>query len=186
MLEDEIKYIKDAQKGNKKAFGVLYNHYLPKIYRFVFLKVSSKSSAEDLSHEVFLNAWKNINSYVHREFPFSSWLYQLARNEVIDFYRTTKKNISLEDILEEPPDTKIDEGKIIDSKLNIEKIKSLIPRLSQNQQDVLIMRFVEDLSPEEIAAIIGKSVGAVRLIQHRALNSLKQLYGKNNRDIKTT
>ncbi|MDD5547802.1 MAG: RNA polymerase sigma factor [Candidatus Pacebacteria bacterium] len=178
MLENEKKYITEAQKGKKGAFGSLYDHYLPQIYRFVYLKVSSKSTAEDLTHEVFLNAWKNLKGYTKTEFPFSSWLYQLARNEVIDFYRTKKKDVSIEDIEEDL--LGIQEKVDLDEKLNLEKVRKLIFKLKPEQQDVVIMRFIEDLSHEEIATAIEKSVGAVRIIQHRALNLLKELYGKNN------
>ena len=93
MLESEKVYIKKAKSGNQEAFGALYDHYLPSIYRFILLKVSNRAEAEDLSHEVFLSAWKNIPGYKDKGFPFSSWLYQIARNAVIDFYRTSKKNI---------------------------------------------------------------------------------------------
>lgn len=183
MLENENKYIKSAQNGNGEAFGLLYDCYLAKIYRFVFVKVNNKTIAEDLTHEVFLNAWKNLKSYAQKEFPFSSWLYQIARNEVIDFYRTRKKNISLEEIKEDY--LKTQEDKDLDAEINLEIIGKLIRLLKPDQQDVIIMRFIEDLNHEEIAATLGKSAGAVRLIQHRAINSLKELYGKINRDIKT-
>lgn len=186
MLENENNYIRQAKSGQKEAFGVIYNYYLPKIYRFVFLKVSNKTTAQDLTHEAFLNAWKNLKTYESRECPFSSWLYQIARNEVIDFYRTRKKIIPLEELQEaiEEKSLKINQEKI-DTVLRLEQIKYLIKFLKPEQQDVLIMRFIEDLSSEEIAAAINKSPGAVRLIQHRALNSLKELYeGKNNDDIK--
>ncbi|TSC96901.1 MAG: RNA polymerase sigma-70 factor, ECF subfamily [Parcubacteria group bacterium Athens0714_26] len=182
MLENENKYIKQAQGGHKEAFGIIYSHYLPKIYRFISLKVNGKTTAEDLTHEVFLNAWKRLSKYETREFPFSSWLYQIARNEVIDFYRTNKKNISLENIGEGT--LKTIESEDFDAVLSLEKIKVLIKFLKPDQQDVLIMRFIEDLSHDEIAAAIKKSAGAVRLIQYRAINSLKELYEKNNNNVK--
>ena len=96
MLEEEKSLIKKARAGNTKAFGNLYDHYLPQIYRFILLKVRRKSEAEDLAHEVFLSAWKNIGNYADQGFPFSSWLYQIAKNAVIDFYRTSKNNLPVE------------------------------------------------------------------------------------------
>lgn len=188
MLEGENNLIKLAQKGDKSAFGKLYSHYLPKIYRFVLLKVSSKGEAEDLTHEVFLNVWQNINSFVPKGFPFSSWVYRIAKNEVIDFYRTNKNNLRLEQVEEnflKIPETQTRE---INQALDMEKIKSLISLLKTDQQDVLIMRFVEGLSHQEIAAALNKNEGAVRIIQFRAIQNLKELinqkYGNDNPHIK--
>ncbi len=176
MLEGEKNHIKQAKRGNKEAFGLLYDHYLPKIYRFVLLKVSSRAEAEDLTHEVFLSAWQNIHNYKDRGHPFSSWLYQIAKNSVIDFYRTSKKNLQVESVSEEF--VKIDalHPESLNTDLEIEKLKRLIGLLKPDYQDVLIMKFIEDLSAEEIAANLDKSEGAVRLIQHRALKELKSLY----------
>lgn len=182
MLEGENKYIDQAKNGRKESFGVIYSYYLPKIYRFVFLKVSNKTAAEDLTHEIFLNAWKNLRGYAKTEFPFSSWLYQIARNEVIDFYRTQKKNISLEDVGENA--VEFQSAANMDSQISLEKIKSTIKSLKPEQQDVLIMRFIDDMDYDEIAAAMKKSQGAIRLIQHRALNILKKTYGQNNNNIK--
>jgi len=179
MLEGEQNYIKQAKRGDKEAFAELYRHYLPKIYRFVFLKVNNKTEAEDLTHEVFLNTWQNLNSYTPTEFPFSSWLYRIARNEVIDFYRTDKKNVRL-DLVDEDflkmPET---ESQDLDLVLSLESVKNLIQFLRPEQQDVLIMRFIEDLSHKEIANALNKSEGAIRLLQHRAINELKKIAEKN-------
>ncbi len=179
MLEDENNFIREAQKGKKEAFAQLYDYYLPKIYRFVLLKVNSKSEAEDLTHEVFMNSWQNLKTYVPREFPFSSWLYRIARNEVIDFYRTSKKDIRLDAIEENSLKVSETESVNLDRALDLESVKNLFQFLKPEQQDVIIMRFVEDMSHEEIAAALNKNTGAVRLIQHRAINTLKALINKH-------
>jgi len=176
MLEDEIKQIKQAKRGNKDAFGFLYDHYLPKIYRFIFLKVSSKAEAEDLAHEVFLSAWQNIHRYQHEGFPFSSWLYQIAKNAVIDLYRTSKKNIQIETVDEKFLRIDPKHLETLDISIQLERLKKIISLLKPEYQDVLIMKFVEDLSHEEIAAALDKSEGAIRLIQHRAIKELKKIY----------
>lgn len=179
MLDGEKNYIKQAQRGEKEAFAKLYEHYLPQIYRFIYLKVNNKSEAEDLTHEVFLNTWQNLKTFTQREFPFSSWLYRIARNEVIDFYRTNKKNIRLELVEEDFIKIAETESSNLDQSLELEKVKNLFQRLTQEQQDVLIMRFIEDLSPKEISAALNKSEGAIRIIQHRGLNELKKIIYKN-------
>jgi RNA polymerase sigma-70 factor (ECF subfamily) len=179
MLENEKKYVEEARNGNGDSFGIIYNHYVPQIYRFVFFKVSKRQAAEDLTHEIFLSAWQNIKNYKQKEFPISSWLYQIARNRVIDYYRTDKKNISID-----TEDFKEDlvgfyEQKNPDIALSIEEVKKLIKLLKPEYQDVIIMRYVEDMDSKEIASAMNKSEGAIRLIQHRAINNLKQLYAKH-------
>ena len=176
MLEGEQLHIKEAKRGNKEAFGVLYDYYLPKIYRFVYLKVNSHPETEDLVHEVFLDAWQNLHGYRYRGFPFSSWLYQIAKNAVIDFYRTSKKNIPIEDVDENILRFDGKNSESLDTELTIEKLKLVIAQLKPDYQDVLIMRFVDDLNHEEIAAALNKSEGAIRLIQHRAIKELKSYY----------
>jgi len=100
-MKDEKKLVKKARKGQAEAFGLLYNRHLPAIYRFIFLKVNHQQDAEDLTHQVFLQAWQGIKSYRLKGFPFSSWLYRIASNKVVDYYRTKKTYIELEYVSEE-------------------------------------------------------------------------------------
>ncbi len=181
MLENEAHIINQAQQGNPEYFGLLYDHYLAPIYRFVFLKVSAKAEAEDLVHEIFLSAWKNIEDYDHLGFPFSSWLYQIARHKVIDYYRTKRSNLDIENIGEENLKVANVMDNELDKNLDLDRVKNAIKQLNEDQQNVLIMRFVEDLSYQEISAVLDKSEGAIRLIQHRAIQNLKskiQNYGE--------
>ncbi|MBI2013546.1 MAG: sigma-70 family RNA polymerase sigma factor [Candidatus Colwellbacteria bacterium] len=183
MLEDEKNLIKKAKDGESHAFGLLYDWYLPKIYRFVLLKVSHREEAEDITHQVFLKAWTGIADYNHRGFPFGSWLYRIARNSVIDHYRSSGRvgtEISLESAGIELPDSENKDSKI-DSKLQLEVIMQSIPRLKEVEQDVLLMRFVDDMPHEEVANVIGKSVGATKLIQHRAIRNLKDILKHDRR-----
>lgn len=186
MLEQEKKYINQAQKGNKEAFSFLYNHYLPGIYRYIFFKVSKQEEAEDITHEVFLSAWQNVKGYKYKGLPFSSWLYQIARNAVIDFYRTSKKTVQIEMVNEEFIKIQSRDPEILNAEMELEKIKKTIALLKPEYQNVLIMRFIEELPHNEVATALGKSEGAVRLIQHRALKELKSLYNEttNGKDIK--
>jgi RNA polymerase sigma-70 factor (ECF subfamily) len=176
MLEGEKNLINAAKHGDSIAFGALYSHYLPQIYRFIYLKLSDKSEAEDLTHEVFLSAWRTLPSYKHRGFPLSSWLYQIARNRIIDHFRTKKINYSIEEVGEDhfSLDT-VSTDDLLDANLNLEKIKEAMKALPEEAQTVLILRYVEDMPPKEIAEVLEKSEGAVRLMQHRALLRLKKL-----------
>ncbi len=177
MIDGEEKLIKGAIRGESSAFGQLYSHYQPKIYRFVYLKVGHREEAEDITHQVFLNAWQKIESYKFKELPFGAWVYRIARNRIIDHYRTKKNNLSLDgnELLRDSlkSDTKIDQE--IDFSLNVEKIKTAIKSLKPEQQDVIVLRFIEELSIKEVSSIVKKSQIAVKLIQHRAVKDLKRI-----------
>jgi len=179
MLEGEKKLIEAAKRGEKQGFSELYNHYMPAIYRFIYMKVSHRHIAEDLTHEVFLSAWQNLPRYQDQGFPFSSWLYKLARNRVIDHYRTAKPYIDLESI--DPEIAEIDQKleSALDQDFQFQLVKKALKNLKPDQQDVLIMKFIDDLSHQEIAFVMKKSEGAVRLIQHRAIQELKKELGDN-------
>ena len=171
-MEEDL-LIKKAQDGEAEAFGQLYDHYLPKIYRFVFIKVSSQTDAEDLTQQIFLNAWQNIKSFQFQGFSISSWFYRIAYNEVVDFYRTRKHHEPIEtlpeEILSESPGT----DQAFDQNIEIGKIKIALQKLEGDQQNVLLMKFVDELSNKEIAQALNKSEGAIRVIQHRGLKQLK-------------
>ena len=184
MQENEENLIRRAATGDSEAFGVLYDAYHPQIYRFIFLKVSSKEDAEDLAHQVFMNALEHMPGYRHKGFPFSSWLYRIARNAVIDHYRTKKDRVSLEDT--DPEDFARGESIQADAHraLEIEKVRRAIKKLSPLHQDVIIMRFVEELAIREVAVALKKSEGAIKLLQHRAITELQRIISENEESTK--
>lgn len=173
-MKDEEQLISKARGGDAQAFGKLYDTYVTRIYRFVFLKVSNKHDAEDLTHQVFMSAWESIGRFEFRGFPFSSWLYRIAGNAVIDFYRTSHSHLDIEAV----PEERFAETPRIDLALDrtqeLDLVKSVIPKLEPDQQNVLIMKFVDDLSNKEIAQALSKTEGAIRVIQHRALKQLRK------------
>jgi RNA polymerase sigma-70 factor, ECF subfamily len=173
-MKDEESIIKRAREGDEKAFGKLYDEYLPRIYRFIFLKVGRKQDTEDLTHQVFVNAWQNVGRYEFRGFPFSSWLYRIANNAVIDYYRTWKNLQNIDTVPEERFADNPETDETVDTKINMELLKGALAKLETDQQNVLIMKFIDDLSNKEIATALEKSEGAVRVIQHRALKQLKK------------
>ncbi len=173
-MKEEESFIKKAQAGEAEAFAWLYDKHIKQIYRFVYLKVTHRANAEDLTQQIFLNAWQNIRNYQSQGFPFSSWLYRIAGNAVIDHYRTEKHHVAIETISEDALAFEPD-NKNLDREMEIQTIKKAIAGLEADQQSVVIMKFVEDMNNKEIAAALDKSEGAVRVIQHRALKKLKDL-----------
>ncbi|HUC02158.1 MAG TPA: sigma-70 family RNA polymerase sigma factor [Candidatus Paceibacterota bacterium] len=177
MLDGEEKLVEKAVGGDSSAFGALYDHYQPAIYRFVVVKVGSREEAEDITHHVFLSAWTKVRTYRHRGHPFSSWLYQIARNMVIDHYRSRKNDVSLDKM---DPDSSVMPAVAqsdLSIKLQLEKVHRAIKELKPDYQDVIILRFIEDLPLKEVSAILKKSEGAVKLVQHRAVKELKRKLG---------
>ncbi|MCS6789288.1 MAG: sigma-70 family RNA polymerase sigma factor [Patescibacteria group bacterium] len=176
MLDGENIIIKKAKNGDAEAFGLLYDYYFEQIYRFIYLKVSHKEDAEDLAHQVFLQALKKMKDYEYKGLPFSSWLYKIARNEIVDFYRSKKTNTTLEELENVlSSDDDIDIKDKLDLKIQLEKVKEAIKKIKPEYQDIIIMRFIEDLSIKEVAEILDKTEGSIKLMQHRAINSLKKI-----------
>lgn len=173
--DSEIGLIKKAVKGDSSAFGTLYDHYHPMIYRFVVVKVGRREEAEDIVHQVFLAAWQNIRSYEHRGYPFSSWLYQIARNQVIDHYRAKKNETSIDNVDPEYFASTAVAELTLPTKLEMESVHQAIQQLKPDYQDVIIMRFIEDVSLKETATALGKSEGAIKLMQHRAIKELQKI-----------
>ncbi|MEK7149878.1 MAG: RNA polymerase sigma factor [Patescibacteria group bacterium] len=174
MLDGEENLITDAIRGEASAFGLLYDYYQPKIYRFIFFKTGRREEAEDLTHQVFLNAWQNVKNYKFQGFPFSSWLYQIARNQIIDHYRTRKETLNIENV-DEPETVDISIEDKMDFGLEIKRVKKAILALNEEQQDVIIMRFIDDLSPKEISLTLDKPESTIRVLQHRAIKTLQKL-----------
>jgi len=175
MIEDEHNLIARAKEGESEAFGLLYDFYMPRIYRFVLFKVGHREEAEDLTHQTFLKAWEHVETYESRGYPFSSWLYRIARNTVIDHHRRSRPQVNIDDL---GPDILIEEGtqgKDLDIKIEWTVMLEAIFKLKDVEQDVLLMRFVDELTHQEVAKAIGKSEGATKVIQHRALKNLKKI-----------
>ncbi len=173
----ELDLIKAAVGGDSSAFGVLYDRYQAMIYRFVMIKVGRREEAEDITHQVFLSAWQSVRTYRHKGFPFSSWLYRIARNQIIDHYRAganRKGEVSIEKADPESFAVAVDHAGNIEAKIELETVRAAVARLRPDYQDVIILRFVEDMSLKESAAALGKSEGAVKLLQHRAIRELKK------------
>jgi RNA polymerase sigma-70 factor, ECF subfamily len=169
-----------AKLGEQAAFGEIYNLYFKKIYQFIYYRVGHKEVAEDLAEEVFLKAFTKIAS-ISENSAFVGWLYQIARNQVIDYYRQKKLTVNLDEI----ENTLEYESNVIDV-VNLENqqkiLLKLIKELAPEQQIVLKLKFFEDLDNPEIAEMLNKSEGSIRVIQHRGISKLQELIKKSQED----
>lgn len=166
-----VRLVEKAIRGDFAAFGELYGVYLDRIYRYVFYQVKDKMTAEDVTEEVFLKAWKAIKSCRGKERTFSSWLYRIAHNNVIDIFRSQQKKwtVDMETVAE------LNQSAVeIETKLDHQEILNSLTDLPPNQRQVIILKFIEGLDNLEIERIIGKSQGAIRVLQTRALAKLRE------------
>jgi RNA polymerase sigma-70 factor (ECF subfamily) len=170
-LDDEAGLVARAIKRDAAAFGRLYEAYLDRIYRYVYFRVGSTNEAEDLTEHVFLKAWEAIDRYEARGTPFTAWLYRLAHNLVIDHYRARRPTMPLDEIAE-TEELGLDVVATVEDLLDAEEVREALGRLSPEHQQLVVLRFVEELSHAEVAQILGKTEGATRVIQHRALAAL--------------
>ena len=183
--QSEKILIDRAIAGDANAFGELYSRYLDPIYRYIFFRVGEQEEAEDLTETVFLKAWEAIPGYKDFGNPFSSWLYRIAHNMVVDFHRkikTVPNRLEADEPIEIVDETISTLGMVIEAEQFVELGKA-IAQLTIEQQQVIVLRFIEDMSHAEIAKIIGKNEGTCRMIQHRALVALSRLLGENARMI---
>lgn len=165
--------VRKASAGDEQAFSELYDLYFEKIYRFVYFRVNHREVAEDLVSETFIRAWDRLIE-IEAISAFNSWLYQIARNLVIDYYRAKKPSIDIDNLenLLEYEDQVIEQT---DFTFKQKKFLEAVKKLSSDQQLVIKLKFLDELDNQEIAIILNKSEGAVRVIQHRAINELKKL-----------
>jgi RNA polymerase sigma-70 factor (ECF subfamily) len=182
--DDESKQIHDVElnidsaiRGDPEAFGRLYDIYVDRIYRHIYYRTNNVEDARDLTQEVFMKAWQALPKYKRTKTPFLGWLFTISHNRVIDYYRTRKDYTYLDDIFflkdrEGTPD------QLAESKFTQQAIRRVILQLPEVQQQVVLMSFIEGLEYSEIAAVLGKTEGNIRVIVHRALKTMKEMLGR--------
>jgi len=173
--EREARLIKRAQQGEESAVSQLYHDNVQAIFRYVFYRTGDQNVAEDLTAETFLRAIEGLDRYEYRGVPFRAWLYRIANARVADHLRAqARENVQPLDSIGHGVDPGLENG--VATQLEIEKLTALLPRLTEDQQQVLIMRFLSGYSIEETATIMDKTPGAIKSLQHRALRSLARLF----------
>jgi len=164
-----------AGQGDSESFGLLYERYVSRIYSYVYYRTGNPYDAEDLTARVFFRAMHHITSYQDRGLPFSAWLYRIAHNLVANWHRDNSRRpeIPLDDTLMSHPHG-VEHPEMALLRLEErERLLRIIRRLPPDRQQLLILKFVEHLSNNEIGQIMGKTEGAVKSLYHRTLNSLR-------------
>ena len=181
---EDAQLIQKAKDGDVEAFGELYERYMESVFRFIYSQTSHRLDAEDLTADVFLRAWQSLPRYKERGFSFSAYLFRIARNVLIDNRRKRRPvNVVTEDEIMNLPDTMTtNPSALLSTKMQHRELVNILDQLREDYRTVLVLRFLNELSPEETSEVMGRSVGAVRVLQHRALSSLRKLIPSQNFD----
>jgi len=162
----------NAREKDEHWFADVYDNYAERIYQFIYYKTYHRETAEDLTSHTFLKAFENISRFDPEKGSMSAWLYQIARNLVIDHYRSKKSTVSVHDIwdLAGPDDVAVD----VENKVRLEQIHTVIKKLPPEQREIIIMRVWQELPYKEIALILGKSEASLKMMYSRTIARLKE------------
>jgi RNA polymerase sigma-70 factor, ECF subfamily len=169
-VDQDERLLVERAKSDAEAFGVLYDRYVDGVYRFAHARLGNAPAAEDVTADVFVKALRGISHYRDRGRPFSCWLYRIARNAVADHFRHEPVSRQLSDRLPDA-DTQVEATAI--RRLEVDDLWRLIEKLPPQQRVAMTLRFRDDRSAREAAAIMGKSEAAVKLLIYRAVGRLR-------------
>jgi RNA polymerase sigma-70 factor, ECF subfamily len=178
LLNDE-QIIRRAQKGDSEAVAALYQTYVQRIHRYIVYRIPFYADAEDLTSEVFLKMVEGLPQYRTTGTPFEAWLYRIAAARIADYYRARRRTAV--ELTETYSDSAPQPEEQLQVRQELETVRRALQQLSSEKQTILILRFVERKSHQEVADIIGRSVIAVRSTQHRALAELSTLLGSEEK-----
>jgi len=176
---DETILVQRAIGHDAEAFGRLYDIHVDRVYRHIYYRVGNEADAEDLTQQVFLKAWQAIGSYKKMASPFIAWLMTISHNLVVDFYRTRKDKTHLEaEVLSD--DSAPDPEQVAEASFEQQRLQKAILQLGGDEQQVVILRFIEGFEFAEIASLLKKKEGNIRVILHRALVKLRDALEKES------
>jgi RNA polymerase sigma-70 factor (ECF subfamily) len=165
-----------AQQGDQAAFGQLYDRYVDVVFRFILFRVGDRPLAEDLTSETFLRALRRISSVSYQGRDVGAWFVTIARNLVLDHVKSSRYRLEMTtaDILDSSADDRGPEHEVVEEATATELMRC-VAQLGRDQQECIMLRFMQGLSVSETAAVMGRNEGAVKALQHRAVRRLAQL-----------
>jgi len=172
-VRGDAELVQAVRAGDAHAFAALYGRYVGRVFRFCLSRLRSVEEAEDVTAVVFAKVVQALPRYQERGVPFAAWVYRVARNAVVDHVRRRRPTIPLEALSAEPARGEAAEPDPV-ALSDREELRRALARLPDLHREVLVLRFVEGYEAAEVGRIVGKNVGAVRSIQHRALAQLRE------------
>jgi len=164
-----------CQEGQLEYFAELYDTYIERIYAFLLSRTRNKALAQDITSHTFMKAIEKIKTFDASRGTFSAWLYRIARNTLIDYFRTHKDTVDIDDVWGISDDT--DTIKNAHARLQIETIRAYLQKLDPDQRDVVLMRVWDELSYKEIAHIMNKSEGSCKMMFSRTVEKMQKDLG---------
>lgn len=178
-MDDEALLVKQAQAGEEAAFVALYRQNQPSVYTYIYYRVGEQMTAEDLTAEVFVRLVGKIHTFTPGQRPILAWLYTIAGNLVADHYRR-KGRVSWEPLNETVRSNGHSPAHVVQKAQEHDRLVAALEQLTEEQRQVVLLKFVERRSNAETAAIVGKTEGAVKALQHRALDALRRTLEKDD------
>ena len=172
--DEERRLVQRAIDRDQPAFAELYDRHVVRVYRHIYYLVGDASVAEDLTAQTFLKAWEAIDRYKERGAPIVAWLLRISHNLTVSYLRSRRDHSELDEAYVDQKRSGNPE-EVLEQTTDEKSVRDAVLRLRDEQRQVIMLRFVEELDYREVAAMIGKSVPAVRVIQHRALGNLRKL-----------
>ena len=177
----ERELVGRASRGEQEAVGVLYDAYLPRVYRYCLARVGNRADAEDLAEDVFLKVLGAIDGFQWRSIgdgqrsPFAAWLFRIAHNHVVSFHRRTATRGPTAELSESLRDGRRGPQELAETKLAIEEVFEAVRELPDAQREVILLRFAAGLTVAETADSLGKQQTNVRVLQYKGVQRLKRL-----------
>jgi RNA polymerase sigma-70 factor, ECF subfamily len=177
-----MELVERAQAGEADAFGRLYDHYADTVYRYIYYRVSSKATAEDLTSETFLRALRRIGTFTYQGRDFGAWLVTIARNLVADHFKSSRFRLEVTtgEMLD-PNETERSPEESVLEQLSNDALLQAVRKLNPQQRECVRLRFLQGLSVAETARIMGKNEGAIKTLQYRAVRTLARLLPEDAR-----
>ncbi|MFI5619710.1 ECF subfamily RNA polymerase sigma factor, BldN family [Streptomyces sp. NPDC051567] len=168
--------VERAQAGEAEAFGRLYDQYSDTVYRYIYYRVGSKATAEDLTSETFLRALRRISTFTWQGRDFGAWLVTIARNLVADHFKSSRFRLEVTtgEMLDANEVERSPEDSVLESLSNAALLEA-VRKLNPQQQECVTLRFLQGLSVAETARVMGKNEGAIKTLQYRAVRTLARL-----------
>jgi RNA polymerase sigma-70 factor (ECF subfamily) len=170
------RLVDQARQGDLQAFGAIFDAYHAAVYRFVVSRVGRPSDAEDLTQLVFVKALEALPRYDARGVPFGGWLFRLARNAVIDHVRTRREHVELEAVKQRATEDAGPEA-VASLRDELDAVARALEQLTEDQREVIALRFFAGLSAREAAEAMGRQEGTIRGLQFRAIAALRRSLG---------